>query len=279
MSTGSIKDKHQRIIVFLLFIILVLGSIVIGTLNKISTMEKPEPVEETTIEVVEIEKVEPVGKIAIIIDDFGYRNDAVSDGFLELDAELTYAVIPGHEYSRFMSNRANKLGYEVIVHMPMESSVPGFGEEEYVIEEAMPSTEIERRMIKVLDHLPEAVGMNNHQGSKASASERVMNVMGLVLKDNNKYFLDSRTTVETKAESTMRSLGVLTGRRHVFLDNDPAEDLIHKQVKVLAAKAKENGVAVGIGHVKENTLNVLKNAIPDLKEQNFEFVFISEIVE
>ena len=143
----------------------------------------------------------------------------------------------------------------------------------------MPSTEIERRMIKVLDHLPEAVGMNNHQGSKASASERVMNVMGLVLKDNNKYFLDSRTTVETKAESTMRSLGVLTGRRHVFLDNDPAEDLIQEQVKVLAAKAKENGVAVGIGHVKENTLNVLKNAIPDLKEQNFEFVFISEIVE
>ncbi len=220
-------------------------------------MEKPESVEEPTIEVVEIEKAEPVGKIAIIIDDFGYRNDAVSDGFLELDAELTYAVIPGHEYSRFMSKRASKLGYEVIVHMPMESNEPGFGEEEYVIEEAMPSTEIERRMIKVLDHLPEAVGMNNHQGSKASASERVMNVMGLVLKDNNKYFLDSRTTVETKAESTMRSLGV----------------------KVLAAKAKENGVAVGIGHVKENTLNVLKNAIPDLKEQNFEFVFISEIVE
>ena len=279
MSTGSIKDKHQRIIVFLLFIILVLGSLVIGTLNKISTMEKPESVEEPTIEVVEIEKVEPVGKIAIIIDDFGYRNDAVSDGFLELDAELTYAVIPGHEYSRFMSKRASKLGYEVIVHMPMESNEPGFGEEEYVIEEAMPSTEIERRMIKVLDHLPEAVGMNNHQGSKASASERVMNVMGLVLKDNNKYFLDSRTTVETKAEITMRTLGVLTGRRHVFLDNDPAEDLIQEQVKVLAAKAKENGVAVGIGHVKENTLNVLKNAIPDLKEQNFEFVFISEIVE
>ena len=35
------------------------------------------------------------GVIAIIIDDFGYRNDHISNGFLELPAKLTYAVIPG----------------------------------------------------------------------------------------------------------------------------------------------------------------------------------------
>jgi len=35
-------------------------------------------------------------KIAIVIDDFGYRNDDVSDGFLKINANLTYAIIPGH---------------------------------------------------------------------------------------------------------------------------------------------------------------------------------------
>ena len=46
---------------------------------------------------------EPIvnGRIAIIIDDFGYRNDFVTDGFLALNANLTYAVIPGHEHSYF----------------------------------------------------------------------------------------------------------------------------------------------------------------------------------
>ena len=31
------------------------------------------------------------GVIALIIDDFGYRNDHISNGFLELPAKLTYA--------------------------------------------------------------------------------------------------------------------------------------------------------------------------------------------
>ena len=35
------------------------------------------------------------GIIGLVIDDFGYRNDEISDGFLELDARLTYAVFQG----------------------------------------------------------------------------------------------------------------------------------------------------------------------------------------
>ena len=46
------------------------------------------------------------GIIAIVIDDFGYRNDAVSEGFLDLDARLTYAVIPGHEHSQSLAKNA-----------------------------------------------------------------------------------------------------------------------------------------------------------------------------
>ena len=46
------------------------------------------------------------GVIGIIIDDFGYRNDEVSDGFLKLDAKMTYAVIPGHSYSSLFGRKA-----------------------------------------------------------------------------------------------------------------------------------------------------------------------------
>ena len=219
------------------------------------------------------------GTIVLVIDDFGYRNDNISDGFLELGVSITCAIIPGHEQTSKFAQKASAAGQEVIIHMPMESSIPTSGKEDYSIKAGMTSEEIEWRMREVLKEIPEAVGMNNHQGSKVTTNGKVMSVIGSVLKKNKKYFIDSRTTPETIGEQTMRSLGVPTARRHVFLDNDPAEDLIQEQVKVLAAKAKENGVAVGIGHVKENTLNVLKNAIPDLKEQNFEFVFISEIVE
>jgi len=271
-------ERQQKIIVFLLFIVLVLISIVVGTFNKINLLEKPPVTEIPDIEPIEKTVSVSVGKIAIIIDDFGYRNDAVSEGFLNIDTDLTFAIIPGHEYSQTMSKKASQSGYEVIAHMPMGTTVPSFGEDEYVIKASMTSGEIEARMDKVLRHLPEIVGMNNHQGSSASANRRVMNVMGTVLKEHGKYFLDSRTTKETQAESVMRLIGVPTGRRHVFLDNNPDETSIIQQLYLLAETAKANGFAVGIGHVKKHTLNVLQREIPKLKADNYEFVFVSKVV-
>ena len=66
-------------------------------------------------------KENTIGNIIIIIDDFGYRNDEVSEGFLTLNEDLTFAVIPGHENSKLFARKAHKMGYEVIIHMPMES--------------------------------------------------------------------------------------------------------------------------------------------------------------
>ncbi len=257
--------------------ILVVGSVMIGLYLKKKKLKTPVEEKPTT----EIEKeveVISAGKIAIIIDDFGYRNDAVSDGFLKLNTKLTFAVIPGHEYSRITSKKAKMKGFEVMVHMPMGTNIPSIGEDEYRLKSSMTSLEIEQRVEKVLQHLPEAVGMNNHQGSSATANKRVMNVIGTVLKQNGKYFLDSRTTKYTQAETVMRSLHVPTGRRHVFLDNDSDEDLIRIQFQELVDKARKQGFAVGIGHAKQHTLNVLQREIPKLEKEHFEFVYVSEVM-
>jgi len=249
----------------------------IGLYRKMKILE-PAVDEKPIIEIEKEIGVKSAGKIAIIIDDFGYSNDDVSDGFMKLKTKLTYAVIPGHEHSRHMSQKAKVEGFEVIVHMPMETETPSSGEEEYRLKSSMTSLEIEQRVEKVLQHLPEAVGMNNHQGSKATVDLRMMNVLGTVLKRNGKYFLDSRTTKYTEAETVMRTLDVLTGRRNVFLDNDLDEDLIRTQVYELADKAKKYGFAVAIGHARQQTLNVLKREIPELEKQHFEFVYVSEVV-
>ena len=58
---------------------------------------------------VETAKVPMRGVIGLIIDDFGYRNDHVSNGFLQLPGKLTYAIIPGHDYSQLFSKKAYDL--------------------------------------------------------------------------------------------------------------------------------------------------------------------------
>ena len=218
------------------------------------------------------------GKIGIIIDDFGYRNDEVSDGFLELDAYLTYAIIPGHEYSTFFGEKATKAGYEVIVHMPMENTGKTYGEEEFVLTTEMDNETIQRRINTAFNQIPTAVGMNNHQGSSASADQRVMSSVARTIKERNLFFIDSRTTVETIAETTMEVFGVPTARRNVFLDNDDDEEKITEQFMKLVKKSEELGSAIGIGHVKPKTLKVLKKHIPELQKKGFKFEFVSNML-
>ena len=233
---------------------------------------------------IEVEKVPPEplpplrGIIGLIIDDFGYRNDDVSKGFLDIPAKLTFAVIPGHEHSRSFSKNAVSAGYEVIVHMPMENIGKTFGEEEFVLMNYFQDNELVRRVKEALGHIPEANGLNNHQGSRATETPRLMRLLAGVLKDENKFFIDSRTTMNTLAEETMRQFDVPTNRRNIFLDNELDEEKIYAQLIQLTDVAERKGIAIGIGHVKPQTLAVLKKHIPELQQKGFKFEFVSKLV-
>ena len=233
---------------------------------------------------IEVEKVPPEplpplrGIIGLIIDDFGYRNDDVSKGFLDIPAKLTFAVIPGHEHSRSFSKNAVSAGYEVIVHMPMENIGKTFGEEEFVLMNYFQDNELVRRVKEALGHIPEANGLNNHQGSRATETPRLMRLLAGVLKDENKFFIDSRTTTNTLAEETMRQFDVPTNRRNIFLDNELDEEKIYVQLIQLTDVAERKGIAIGIGHVKPQTLAVLKKHIPELQQKGFKFEFVSKLV-
>ena len=226
------------------------------------------------------EKPTPImrGVIGIVIDDFGYRNDEISDGFLELDARLTYAIIPGHRYSTSFGEKAVESGHEVIVHMPMENTGKTYGEEEFVLMTAMDNETIQRRLNSAIEEIPTAIGMNNHQGSKASADQNIMSNVAKVMKERGLFFLDSRTTIETIGETTMEVFGVPTARRNIFLDNEDDEEKIEKQLMKLVKRSEEVGSAIGIGHVKPKTLNVLSDQIPKLKKKGYKFEFVSNML-
>ena len=244
------------------------------TVEDIETIEEPVFTQPATDIIQDATKA-----IVLVIDDFGYRNDSVSDRFLNLPVPLTCAVLPGHSQSASIAKKAIKSGKEVIIHMPMESSVSMTGEDEFKLKVGMTSEEIEWRLNEALKEIPEAIGINNHQGSKATTNGKVMGVVASVLKNKNKFFLDSRTSSKTVGEKTMRSVGVLTARRHIFLDNDLNIDNISKQLDKLVALSQKKGRAIGIGHVKANTLKVLEREIPILLARGFEFKFVSQVVD
>ena len=267
-------------IVTLIIIIIVLGASNFAALRKLDLLTRGSEIknQESTEAVKDIYQ-DTLGVIVLVIDDFGYRNDNISDGFLNLSIPITCAIIPGHTASKKFAEKAVSYGKEVIIHMPMESENYSPGEDEYKLLTSMTSELLENKLIQAFESLPEAIGMNNHQGSKATSDSKTMTVLASVLKDRGKYFIDSRTSSLTIGEKTMISFGVPTARRNIFLDNNNDLDMIEEQINKLANSAKKNGVAVGLGHARKNTLSVLEKVVPRLLDKGFVFQFASQVVK
>ena len=267
-------------IVTLIIIIIVLGASNFAALRKLDLLTRGSEIknQERTETVKDIDQ-DTLGVIVLVIDDFGYRNDNISDGFLNLSIPITCAIIPGHTASKKFAEKAVSYGKEVIIHMPMESENYSPGEDEYKLLTSMTSELLENKLIQAFESLPEAIGMNNHQGSKATSDSKTMTVLASVLKDRGKYFIDSRTSSLTIGEKTMISFGVPTARRNIFLDNNNDLVKIEEQMNKLANSAKKNGVAVGLGHARKNTLSVIEKVVPDLLDKGFVFQFASQVVK
>ncbi|MFQ6615398.1 MAG: divergent polysaccharide deacetylase family protein [Fidelibacterota bacterium] len=127
--------------------------------------------------------------------------------------------------------------------------------------------------------IPFSKGVSNHQGSDATESRRIMRAVAEVLRAEGKYFVDSKTTPNSVAVQEMERAGVPVSARNVFIDFEDEAETIEKQVALLARTARENGVAVGVGHPRKNTLRVLREQIPLLERQGFNLVLSSAVVQ
>jgi len=227
------------------------------------------------------EKPEDIkGRICLILDDFGYSVNENVQQFMSLDPNITLAIMPGQKYSSQIGRLADSLGLEAIIHMPMEPFEQMlYPADDFLLTENLNAEEIKSRVIRAFDEIPSAVGMNNHQGSKATENLQTMKDLARILKEKDKYFIDSFTNPESRGFITMRRYGVKTELRQVFLDH--IEDRVHisRQLDSLAVLSEEMSVAVGIGHVtKELTLQVLKERLPELHKKGYRIYRASDIV-
>jgi len=218
------------------------------------------------------------GKIALVIDDFGYAMSSVVRGFFELPQTITVSVLPGLDYSKRIAALANENGLEVMVHLPMEPANARYERDDYILLTDMTPVEIRKRVQRSIRAVPHAGGLNNHQGSLATADRRLVNVVMEELKKRNLYFLDSRTSKASVAYDIARKKGVSSLPNNAFLDAIQEEPFVRQQLTSLAEMAARNGFAIGIGHPHAVTLAVLRQELSKLEKRGFQFVSVAELV-
>jgi polysaccharide deacetylase 2 family uncharacterized protein YibQ len=213
----------------------------------------------------------------LIVDDCGQWIDT-ERAFIALDVPLTLSVLPDVHYTTQIAREASDAGKGVMLHLPMETLSglnPGPGK----VTTEMTDPQIVAQVEADLAQVPLARGVNNHEGSKASADGRVMNdVIGVLAKHGDLFFIDSRTNVASVGEATARAAGVPTAARDVFLDNRADVAYTEGQLREAAAIAKRNGVAIAIGHPRPSTLAAVRAMIPQLQADGIEFVLAQDLV-
>lgn len=225
----------------------------------------------------EKETVEFKAKVALVIDDWGYSKKLFNKT-IALQTPVIFSVLPNLAYSSYIASEAHQAGYEVILHLPMESYSLIAAESEY-LNAQMSQQEISDYLEKSLASVPYADGVSNHQGSRSTEDQKLMQKFFDVLSKKDLFFLDSCVTSDSCAQDIASSCGIKTAKREVFLDNESDFDYIKGQFEQLQETALEKGQAVGIAHARKETIEALEKLIPEARENNIKFVFLSDLIK
>ena len=226
----------------------------------------------------------PGGVLAIVVDDVGF--DPPARTLLEtLEGPLAIAVIPNAPHAAEAVRLAREKGWDLLVHLPMD---PWSGRAEKDSLGPKDGDEALRAgVLGALARLPGALGVNNHQGSKATADARVVKAVLGVVKEQGLFFLDSRTTPASVAGAEAARLGVPFLARDVFLDDMATEsadpggtpEALETAWEREIGLAKKRGQAILICHPRKETLAFLSEKLKLLgKKEGPRAVRVSELV-
>lgn len=215
------------------------------------------------------------GRLAIVIDDAGRDLDS-QHIYEQMGIPLTLAVMPDQIHTRDAALSWRAHGLPVILHQPMES-VSGIGMEPKVILTSMSDAAIRQMLRDSLSQLPEAIGINNHQGSKATIDARTMDIVMNELHHRGLFFFDSHTNSTTAADKAAKTYGVPYVRNDLFVDNSASVSDICAMIQEGADRAKKKGMYIIIGHCRPHTAEAFRQMVPKLKAQGIEFVYLSSL--
>lgn len=216
-------------------------------------------------------------KIALIVDDIGYSR-SLAWQFVALNEILTFSILPQVPYSQELAFELNNQGYEVMLHQPMEPYNNCYDPGPGALFVGDNAQRIEKTLQTNMQSIPFAKGVNNHMGSKFTASPNEIGNALKVIRSRGMFFVDSYTSSHSLAHATARRYHMPTAHRNVFLDNVRQEAAIMSQLVNLQKHAMLYGRAIGIGHPFPETARAIGRFAERLKRSNVSLVPVSDIL-
>ena len=219
-----------------------------------------------------------LGEIAIIIDDLGHQRGAGLRA-IQLPGPVALAFLPDTPHAAAQAAYADRLGKEVLLHLPLEPATGSARAHTTAIRAGAGRDALRAAFAAALASVPHARGVNNHQGSLLTGLAEPMGwLMDEIRAHPGLYFVDSRTSGASVAYRTARRHGVPATERNVFLDDERGERAVRAQFQRLVARALRDERALAIGHPYPETLQVLEEELPKLAAHGLRLLSPSELI-
>lgn len=218
------------------------------------------------------DEVKKKPKMAIIMDDMAYPSQLESLHHLRL--KITPSFFPYNSDNKLTPKMATQEPF-YMVHLPLEA-LYFYQSPHRWIKVGEDKAEIRQYIQQIKHDFPHLKFINNHTGSKFTASYQDMKNLIEILREYDIDFVDSRTTTQTKAGEIYAQMQRPLLSRGVFLDNKNNVEDILNQIRKAINKAKKDGYVIVICHPHKNTFEALKIAKKSLLSQ-VDLVYIKDI--
>lgn len=241
-----------------------------------SSKTKPTENQKTQGSAFNIPKAKNGAKIVLILDDAGLSVENTKK-YTDLPFPLTVAVLPKLSKTKECADLVRQSGKELILHQPMQSLNHNLNPGPGKISVEMSFQEIKDIVTENLHELGEDVkGINNHEGSEVTENVLKIGVVLDVCLENNIYFLDSRTTANSKApQAALERDMMIFEKSGPYIDNVISRESMLKELYKTLDFANLNGKAIIIAHVDKSVKilpDLLKEMYSELKEAGYTFV-------
>ena len=206
--------------------------------------------------------------LVFVIDDAG-MNAEYTKRYASLPFPLTIAVLPKLLHSKDCAYIVRSSGKELILHQPMQSLNhnldPGPGKISVDMSFSQISSIINENLAEIG---PGVKGLNNHEGSEVTEDVLRIGAVLDVCLENKIYFLDSRTTANTKApQAALERDMTIFEKSGPYIDNIVSREAMLKEIYKSLEAADKNGSAIVIAHVDKSA-----EILPKLLEQMYPYL-------
>jgi len=247
---------------------------------KIASVNPPaKKTEEIKVEKYSIPPAKNGATLVFIIDDGGYDTYNLKL-YTSLPFPIAIAVLPKLAHSKDCAAIVRNSGQELMLHQPMQAQNLKLNPGEGAILPNMSLSEVYRQVSENIAEIGPIKGLNNHEGSLITCDVMKIGAVLDAVLDNGIFFVDSRTSAQTKAPQAALERDMKILERDVFIDDIISKEEMLAQIYRGLEIANKNGKVIMIGHVDKSAKilpQLLNNMYPYLKQKGYKFAFPSQI--